>query len=548
MLRTLSFLFKVPPFRSRYLRARSLGDRPFSSRALEALGIDVITAVSDTAKIPEHGPAVLVSNHPRGLVDGLAVLDVVHRVRPDVRVLANYLLAGVPELREECVFVDPFARSGAERRSRMGLRAALAWLRAGGALIVFPAGEVAPGLGPDDVPVDGAWLDGAARLATRASAPLVPVRLDGRNSNWFYRAGSVHARLRTVLLPFEMLRQAGATVAVHVGTPLEARAFKTATAASEAARAACENLAARSEAVIAAVSPDAISRELDGLPSDARLFEAGDFEVWCAEGPAIPNTLRELGRLREITFRGVGEGTGDTVDLDEFDQWYEHLFVWNARTREVVGAYRIGRTDRIVRARGVSGLYTNTLFGYDLRLLDRMSPALELGRSFVRAEYQRTSNALLLLWRGVGALIAREPRYRFLFGPVSISNRYRDSSQRMLMAFLQQNHYNAELGHLVRALNPVPAEAPPTGEAGPVARDIRDVDRLVAAAERDGKGMPVLLRHYLKLHATLLGFNVDPHFGDVLDALMMVDLTRVDPAILARYVGRETASAVSAAA
>src|SRR5574338_712016 len=548
MVRALSFLFRLPPFRARYLQARRRDGRPFSARALAALGIEVTTALSDLARIPGEGPVIIVANHPRGLVDGLAVLDVAHRVRLDVRVLANYLLGSVAELREQCVFVDPFARRNAGARSLAGLRAAAAWLRRGGALVVFPAGMVAPRLNAAGEPVDAAWLSGAAKLAASAHAPLIPVRLDGASSKWFYRAGRLHGALRTALLPIEMLRHAGVRVSVRVGTALDPRAYESPLACTDAARAMLDSLGRQGETIATPVVPEAIVRELNGHTAGALLFRSGVFEVWCARGDSIPATLRELGRLRESTFRGVGEGTGRSLDLDNFDGWYEHLFVWNSRTLEIAGAYRIGRADEIVNARGVSGLYTTTLFQYDARLLERMSPALELGRSFVRPESQRTSTVLLLLWRGIGSLVARQPKYRFLFGAVSISNRYRDSSQRMLMAFLRQHHYAAELAELVRALNPVSWEHSPEANPGPVARDLKDVDRLIAAAERDGKGMPVLLRQYMKLNATLLGFNVDPESGDVLDALMMVDLTRVDPAILARYVGRGTAEAVRAAA
>lgn len=546
MPRAFSWLLQLPPFRALYRAARKDDGRPFSSRALAVLRIEVVAALSDLVRLPRTGAAVIVANHPRGLADGLALLDLVRRVRPDVRVLTNYLVSAVSDLRDECVFIDPFGGRRASARNRSGLRRATRWLESGGTLIVFPSGEVAPRIGTDGMPVDGPWLPSAAKLASRVDAPIVPVYISGRNSQLFYRAGGLHPLLRTVLLPIELLRQVRSTVTVRVGNPL-ASARDDAASCTAAVRSAVDKLAAAGAAIVAPVPAPRMATEIRSLPSDALLLESGDYQVWCARAVDIPCTLREIGRLREVTFRGVGEGTGQAIDLDAFDEWYEHLFVWNAAREELVGAYRVGRSDEIARVRGVAGLYTHTLFEYDARLLARMSPALELGRSFVRAEYQRSSNALLLLWRGIGSLIARNPQYRFLFGPVSISNRYRDSSQRMLMAFLQQNHYNRELGELVRALNPVPDRESPGGTDAEVAGNIADVDRLIAATERDGKGMPVLLRQYLRLNAMLLGFNVDPQFGDVLDALMMVDLTRVDPAILARYVGRETAKALRAA-
>jgi putative hemolysin len=192
-------------------------------------------------------------------------------------------------------------------------------------------------------------------------------------------------------------------------------------------------------------------------------------------------------------------------------------------------------------ARGVEGLYTRTLFRYDERLIARLSTALELGRSFIRVEYQKNYSALLLLWKGIGQFVVRHPEYRFLFGPVSISSRYGDSSQRLLMSFLQQNHLDRDLADLVEAMNPRAGE-PAAPVSSPIPQSIAEANRLVTQAEADGKGLPILLRQYLKLNARLIGFNVDPHFNDALDALMMVDLTTVEPAILDRYFGRREAA------
>jgi putative hemolysin len=233
----------------------------------------------------------------------------------------------------------------------------------------------------------------------------------------------------------------------------------------------------------------------------------------------------------------VGEGTGRLLDLDVFDETYSHLFVWDRRERQIVGAYRIGRTDRIMAADGVRGLYTRSLFQYDARLIARLSPALELGRSFVRPEYQRNYNALLLLWKGIGQFVVRHPAYRVLFGPVSISARYSDHSHQMLMAFLRQNHFDSGLAELVEAINPARPSAPLLA----VPTSIEDMNRLVSRSETDNKGVPILLRQYLKLNARLIAFNVDPTFGDALDALMFVDLTRVDRSILKRYLGQDAA-------
>jgi len=275
------------------------------------------------------------------------------------------------------------------------------------------------------------------------------------------------------------------------------------------------------------------------LSADALLAANGDLEVYCASAEAIPHLLQEIGRLRELTFRDTGEGTGKSSDLDLYDSYYLHLFVWNRARDEVVGAYRLGLADEILRRYDKKGLYTFSLFRYRQRLLHRINPALELGRSFVRPEYQRSFSPLLLLWKGIGTFVARHPRYRILFGPVSISNEYHSLSQQLMVAFLRDNSYQAGLARLVRPRRPFR-----NGRRRPEYAHIRDIEalsELIAQIEGDAKGAPILLKQYLKLGGRLLGFNVDRQFSDVVDGLIMVDLLETDPKVLQRYMGREQA-------
>ena len=539
-------------YRALYRNAQGMLDEPFESRALRALDITAEVAAADLDHIPRSGPVIVAANHPHGVVDGLVLMAALRRGRPDIRVLTNQLLARIPELRDWCLFVDPFDGSGAEARNRAGLRGAHVWLRRGGALIVFPAGEVAHARHTDGTHADSPWKPAMSRLALATGAQLMPAFIQGSNSRTFYAAGRVHPALRTLLLPRELLKKRGSSIAVRFGAPLSpAILAKGAVGVTAGVRAAVEELAATVRLKAdTSEPPDAISvvsgfsrtesvaSEVAGLPSELRLVESGPFQVFCVRAGQIPATLREIGRLRAVTYRAVGEGSDSTLDLDRFDQRYLHLFSWDRDQRRIVGAYRIGQTDRIVADAGVDGLYTRTLFRYDERLIERMAaPALELGRSFVRAEYQKNYNALLLLWKGIGRFIARHPQYRLLFGPVSISARYSDASHQLLMSFLQQNHFAAEFGELVAARH-TPRVGPAASAAASVPQSIDEVNRLVERAEADGKGMPVLLRQYLKLNARLIGFNVDPAFGEALDALMLVDLSTVDLPILNRYLGR----------
>ncbi|HJR59437.1 MAG TPA: GNAT family N-acyltransferase [Vicinamibacterales bacterium] len=545
----LRAMLQLARLRTLYARAQTLSGGSFESRALRTLDIRFQVQSIDPTGIPSRGPLIVAANHPTGARDGLVLLEAMRQIRPDVRLLANHLLSRIPELRDSCFFVDPFGGPSSAARSLEGLRAAHVWLRRGGALIVFPAGEVA--WQPDGTGghLDSPWLPAVGRLALGTAAPVLPVFLDGQNSPTFYAAGRVHPALRTVMLAREFLQQRGTCGCVCLGrtiAPAVLRRLDTAEAVTGRIREAVDALTqeprpAHHAEIAAALDPALLEDDVAMLPADARLLSSGVYDVFCVTADAIPNVLLEIGRLREVTFRAVGEGTGNATDLDCYDGHYHHLFVWNRVRRQVVGAYRVGMTDCIDAEYGPSGLYTTSLFRYDDRLLRRLSPALELGRSFVRAEYQRSHNALFLLWRGIGRLVARSPKYRVLFGPVSISARYGDLTQQMLRVFLTQNHCNAELAALVEGIHP-PGELLPPARAAARVADADELDALIRRIEQD-QGIPVLLRQYLRLNASLLGFNVDPAFGDALDALMMVDLTRLPAATLQRYLGRDEAQA-----
>jgi putative hemolysin len=349
-----------------------------------------------------------------------------------------------------------------------------------------------------------------------------------------------------MLLAHEMLRAADTRVLVRLGRPLfrsRQSIGSNAEVITQQIRTAVDSL--RDRSLAQEIPGTQLDAEIAALPPGSQLVEDGAFQVFCAPAHLIPSVLEDIGRLREVTYRAVGEGTGRNVDLDRFDDHYLHLFAWDRHERSIVGAYRIGETDRVLAREGVDGLYTRTLFRYDARLMARLSPALELGRSFVRTEYQRNYSALLSLWKGIGQFVVRHPQYRVLFGTVSVSARYTSHTHQLLMRFLSQNHRDADLADLAVALNPPRMEPPDPSALAPASID--EVNRLVSAGEPDGKGVPVLLRQYLKLRARVLGFTVDPQFGDALDALMMVDLTKVDPRILKQYLGREGAATFLAA-
>jgi len=531
----------------------------FAAWTLKRFGVLVRLDADDLGRVPKTGPAIVVANHPFGAAEGMALGLELRRIRPDVKILANFMLGRIPELRDMFLFVDPFDRPGSSRANAAALKRALQWIGQGGMLAVFPAGEVASFDLRSRRVVDPVWSATVAGLARRTDAPTIPVFIPGRNGFLFQTAGLLHPALRTALIPRELLGSEGRMVELRVGTPIPAsrlaefpddegaiayvRARTEILAARDTTRAAPTAIQprrtpARAAEVVPPVDPALMAAEIGGLPEVDRLIDSDDLQVFVARAAAIPNVLREIGRLREVTFRDVGEGTGREIDLDAYDASYLHLFIWNRVTQEVVGAYRLGPTDEIVPAGGVEGLYTASLFRYDPKLFEAMGPALEMGRSWVRTEHQKSYVGLMLLWKGIGEFVGRHPRYATLFGPVSISAEYHSASQQLIVAFMERNRKMTDWATWVRPTNPFrePRSSAPPGPAN--LRNLEDVSTFISEIEADQKGVPVLLKQYLKLEGRLLGYNVDPDFSNVLDVLIVVDLRRTASKILQRYLGR----------
>jgi putative hemolysin len=539
---------------------------------LRTLDISYDLTDEDRAKIPATGPVVVVANHPFGALDGVILGDILTGIRPDVRLMGNHLLASVPQVREWIISVDPFGGPAAAQANIGPLKACLRWLNKGGLLGTFPAGTVSHLRVRDKCISDPAWQRSVVGLVRRTGATVVPVFFEGRNSMMFQLAGLIHRSLRTALLPKELLKRRHSRLSVFVGrpigpdkierypddevlidylrwktymlkhrkSPVRPRFFPRRKPAAEAAPAQAP--------LIDEVPADVLATEVGQLPPEALLAELGDFQVYIAEAGQIPTLLREIGRLREKTFREVSEGTGEPMDLDRFDAHYLHLFMWNRTARQVVGSYRIGRVDDLLARQGVRGLYTSSLFKYNQGFLEQLGPAIELGRSFVRREYQRKPASLALIWRGIGEYLVRHPRYKILFGPVSISREYQGLSRRLMVEFLESQRGDEALASLVRPKNP-PKERLDREERAvleSLVKDVEDISTLVSEIEEDGRGVPVLLKHYLRLNARLLGFNVDETFGNCIDGLIVVDLRTTDAKILKRFMGEAGHAAFTA--
>lgn len=560
----------VGKVRDLYHRVRECPEGFQLENLLATMRIGLRFDAADQRRIPATGPVLVVANHPYGMLDGAILTVLLTRVRPDVKVLTNFLLGDVPELQQHCIFVDPFQPDRSVASNRRALRQALEWLRTGGMLAIFPAGEVSEWQMSSAQVADPDWNDMAVRLTRKSGASVLPVYLCGHNNVGFQILGLIHPRLRAAFLLHEFLQQEGKTVEVRVGSVISPDAITAIATDHEAThylRWRTYLLARRTQqqtswpallrskitTTIASKIHEPLSpaedrmtleQEIRQLPPDRRLAQNGDLAVYFATAGEMPRMMRELGRLRELTFRQAGEGTGKCLDLDRFDDYYWHLLLWNRSQRELVGAYRAGCTTEILAAHGLEGLYTSTLFRYDDKLFRTLGPALELGRSFVRPEYQRQYAPLLLLWRGIAGLIARHPEIPVLFGAVSISNDYNEASRELIYRFFESRIQEDELAELVTPRNPfrpAPFRSTICPEIDRALRDLDELSQPITDIESDGKGLPILLRQYAKIGGKLLAFNVDRKFSHVLDGLVVVDLRQTDPAVLERYMGRENA-------
>lgn len=542
-----------------------LSGRDFLDRLVQELGVSLEAGAGELQRIPAAGATIVVANHPFGAMEGILLAEMLLRFRPDVKILANHLLGRFPQMQELLIPVDPFGGAGAARRNLRPMREALRWLGGGGLLVVFPAGEVSHLQLSGRTIADPPWNENLAGLVRHSGAAVLPVFFAGANGPLFQLAGLLHPRLRTALLPREFLNKRQRRMPVRIGNPianrklaaigddgelvayLRLRTYLLASRAASSAEGSAPPGAGHLEALAAAQPPERLLAEVEALPAGQVLAESGPLVALQADAWQIPYLLLEIGRLRELTFRRAGEGTGSCLDLDRFDSHYTHLFLWHREKREVVGAYRLGRTDEIRAIYGVAGLYSHTLFAYDEKLLDRLGPALELGRSFVHPEYQRHFAPLLLLWKGIGAFVRRHPHYRRLFGPVSISRDYSLFSRRLIADALQVRCEIPELARLVRSRTPLRRGPLKVKGCDPkLARDLcrnfDEVAEVVADLDAGAGGIPVLLRHYLGLGGQVLAFNVDRQFSDVLDGLVVVDLARTERKALERYLGRDGAA------
>ncbi len=521
--------------------------------------------VTGLENIPAEGPCVIVSNHPHGMSDGLMIGDIAMKVRSDIRIVVNDFLHCVRGMRPYQITVDVYGGTAAMQANMKGMREIIKWLRDGHCLILFPSGSAASWSPKDGRVVEDPWQVNMATIIRKMGAPVIPMHFSGQNGPLFQMVTQLCKDKRSALLPREIKRDRRTLHHVKIGRPIPASRMEILpddAALSDHLRLSSMILRYSAEPashsnpvprpmveIDSPESPEVLQQELDSLPQDEHLLythRGTGMQIFTAKGCDIPHMLHEIGVQREITFRAVGEGSGLACDTDEYDQYYDHLIMWDPAARRLAGAYRMGRTDEIVQARGVTGIYNTEFFTLGNDFVNHVKNGLEMGRAFITAPYQKHPASLDTLWMGIGRFVCKHPHYRYLYGTVSVSSDYSVRSRTLIYEYLKCHCLHAQLAKHVQAKTPPAnmdllsedARLLPTG-----LNDLRLLSAMVSDTEPGGQSIPVLLRQYLRLGGEMISFNVDSEFGDTLDCLVLVDLHRAPERLITRYCGAPLNSA-----
>jgi putative hemolysin len=534
-----------------YKASDKLNGVEFIDSVLKHLGVSYECSEEDIKSIPRNTPFIVLSNHPYGGIDGLVLLSILLKVRPDFKIMANYLLEKIPQVNEHIVKVDPYENKNNKRLNIVAIKRSLNLLSNGIPIGVFPAGEVSSFKLNGMRISDKQWHPVLGKMILKSNVNVVPVYFSGHNSLLFNMLGFINPALRTMRLPHEMLNKKEEKIIVRIGKPVSIETIqelKDPDTLLRFLRAKVYSLGSainvhdffhlpikiggkRQQKIIDAVDVLALETEVNRITlTKDLLFSFKEFDVFASSAADIPNILREISRLREVTFREVGEGTSESFDFDEFDLHYKHLFVWDRNLKKIAGAYRLGEGRKLFRRYKQKGFYLNNLFKFKKEFNPIFKSSIELGRSFVIKEYQRRPFVLMLLWKGIHHFVKQSTvEYKYLIGPVSISNSFNKLSKDILVEYIQNEHFDAELSQYVKPRKKYKFQSKGEGKKllKTKMKDIKFVDQLIADIEPSKSKVPVLLKKYLAQNAKIIAFNIDPKFNKSLDGLVVMKLSDV---------------------
>ena len=540
-------VMKINDVNKLYTKFHELEGLDFVDGILDSLGIKIEIDEKELNNIPKEGAFIAIANHPYGGVEGLILLKILCMHRPDVKLMANFLLKKIPNLSDYFIAVNPF-ENVKNSSSISGLKTTLEQLQQGNPIGIFPAGEVSAYNSKTQKVMDKQWSPVVGKIISKAGVPVLPVYFHGNNGLLFNLLGFIHPTLRTARLPYELFNKQGYTIKMRIGKPIPFEEIKSLSSQNKVIpylRARTYALGSgievkkffsgklfsikkSAEKIIPETPIEIIEKEISNI-NDKLVMSEKNYDVYLAGASSIPNILNEIGRLREITFREIGEGTNKKIDLDEYDVYYSHLFIWDREAKQIVGAYRVGKGDEIFFRYGAKGFYITNLFKIKKGFHPIMKSGLELGRSFVRKEYQQKALPLFLLWKGLLMFIMNNPEYRYMFGPVSISNNFSKLSVTLITEFIKNNCYDNKLAKFITPKKKFHAELPEVDSEVLLnnKNSIKSLDSLISEIEINHNKVPVLIRQYIQLNAKIAGFNVDPKFNDSIDGFLVLDIKNI---------------------
>ncbi len=548
-------LMKINQVNELFAQAQPNQGPDFVDAILAGCGIDIEFDKNELKNIPATGSFIAIANHPYGGIEGMVLLKILCMVRPDAKLMANFLLKKIPNLSDYFIAVNPF--ENVEHSSSIsGLKNTLELLANGTPIGIFPAGEVSTFKVDKQAVTDRLWHPVVGKIIAKAKVPVVPIYFHGNNGLLFNLLSLIHPALRTAKLPSELFNKHGHTIRLRIGKPINVEdipEYNNSTKLLNYLRARTYALGAGLEEekkifnprnlfkikkqpkdIVPETSVAMLEKDIEPLREDYRVWVEKNYEVFIAPTAMIPNVIREIGRLRELTFRDIGEGTNKATDLDEYDIYYHHLFIWDVTAKMLVGAYRLGLGDEIFYSIGKKGFYISELFKIKSQFTPVLKKSIELGRSWIRKEYQQKPLPLFLLWKGILKYLVDNPRYRYLVGPVSISNSFSNFSKSLIVDYINRNHFDHELAQYVRPRKKFKVDFASIDTDLLMAGEdtFKGLDNLISEVETRNMKVPVLLRQYIALNAKIICFNIDPKFADCLDGFLVLDLEKVPQDIL----------------
>jgi putative hemolysin len=568
---TLLQVFKYSNLSKAYSESHNLDPILLINSLLDQLDLKIDLPEEDKKNIPAGGPFIALSNHPFRGIDSMLLYKLIHEKRSDLRILGSHLLWNIEPLREIIIPVNTYETRSQAKSSLPGIRASIEHLRKGHCIGIFPTAEDSKHWDAPKIILDREWKLAAIKLIRLANVPVIPVYFHGTKSRISHIMSRMNPLLHGSELPAELVNKKKRTIKMRVGAPIslkELSEFKDIANLSRYLRARVYSLGSTIEKnkkdhpaakqkkqyadpIAERVPVNLLTDEFNSIRKEYELFSTKNYSLICAPADIIPNIFHEIGRQREITFREVGEGTNKSIDIDEYDMYYYHLFIWDTEENRLVGAYRIGKGKDILKTFGVKGFYINSLFRIKQSFAPVLSESIELGRSFITKDYQKKAIPLFLLWKGIMIFLLKHSEYRYLIGPVSISNDLSQFSKSLIVEFIRTYFFDQALSESVTPKKDFVVKPDKIIDhkifIDSSEKDITKIERIIIDIE-PGYRMPILLKKYLEINGKIVGFNIDPKFNNCLDGLLILDVYAApreilqglsremnDPSILERF-------------